>query len=277
MKKCNVIAICNQKGGVTKTTTALILGVGLAGEGKKVLLIDCDPQGDLTVSLGIKNPDELEVTLSDLMMKVLKDKPVTPSEGIITHKEGVDLIPSNLELSSMEIQLVNAMSREVTLKNYIKEAKLKERYDYVIIDCMPSLGMITINALAAADKVIIPVQAQYLPAKGMTQLIGTIGKVKRTLNPSLTIDGAILTLVDNRTNLARNIQETLRRQYGHIMRIYKTRVPVAVKAAEASAAGVSIYAYDKNNAACKAYEALTKEVIQNGEKERAGLSSSLCR
>ena len=277
MKKCNVIAICNQKGGVTKTTTALILGVGLAGEGKKVLLIDCDPQGDLTVSLGIKNPDELEVTLSDLMMKVLKDKPVTPSEGIITHKEGVDLIPSNLELSSMEIQLVNAMSREVTLKNYIKEAKLKERYDYVIIDCMPSLGMITINALVAADKVIIPVQAQYLPAKGMTQLIGTIGKVKRTLNPSLTIDGAILTLVDNRTNLARNIQETLRRQYGHIMRIYKTRVPVAVKAAEASAAGVSIYAYDKNNAACKAYEALTKEVIQNGEKERAGLSSSLCR
>ena len=277
MKKCNVIAICNQKGGVTKTTTALILGVGLAGEGKKVLLIDCDPQGDLTVSLGIKNPDELEVTLSDLMMKVLKDNPVTPSEGIITHKEGVDLIPSNLELSSMEIQLVNAMSREVTLKNYIKEAKLKERYDYVIIDCMPSLGMITINALAAADKVIIPVQAQYLPAKGMTQLIGTIGKVKRTLNPSLTIDGAILTLVDNRTNLARNIQETLRRQYGHIMRIYKTRVPVAVKAAEASAAGVSIYAYDKNNAACKAYEALTKEVIQNGEKERAGLSSSLCR
>ena len=277
MKKCNVIAICNQKGGVTKTTTALILGVGLAGEGKKVLLIDCDPQGDLTVSLGIKNPDELEVTLSDLMMKVLKDKPVTPSEGIISHKEGVDLIPSNLELSSMEIQLVNAMSREVTLKNYIKEAKLKERYDYVIIDCMPSLGMITINALAAADKVIIPVQAQYLPAKGMTQLIGTIGKVKRTLNPALTIDGAILTLVDNRTNLARSIAETLRRQYGHIMRIYKTRVPVAVKAAEASAAGVSIYAYDKNNAACKAYEALTKEVIQNGEKERAGLSSSLCR
>lgn len=277
MEKCNVIAVCNQKGGVGKTTTALNLGVGLVNEGKKVLLIDCDPQGDLTVSLGISSPDELEVTLSTLMMNILKDKPVSPSEGIISHKEGIDLIPSNIELSSMEMQLVNAMSREVTLKNYIKETGVKERYDYVIIDCMPSLGMITINALAASDKVIIPVQAQYLPAKGMTQLVSTIGKVKRNLNPELKIDGVVLTLVDKRTNLARNIGETLRNQYGHIMNIYKTHIPVAVKAAEASAAGTSIYAYDKNNSACRAYETLTKEVISHGEKERAGLSSSFCR
>ena len=261
MKKCNVIAICNQKGGVAKTTTALNLGVGLAGEGKKVLLIDCDPQGDLTVSLGIKNPDELEVTLSYLMMKVLKDKPVTPSEGIITHKEGVDLIPSNLELSSMEIQLVNAMSREVTLKNYIKEAKLKERYDYVIIDCMPSLGMITINALAAADKVIIPVQAQYLPAKGMEQLINTVERVRKYVNPNLKIDGVLMTLVDNRTNFAKEVPEIIKQSYGNRLRIFDSQIPMRIKAAETPARGVSIFSYDPKNDVAKAYDSLSRETI----------------
>lgn len=261
-----IIAICNQKGGVGKTTTAVNLGIGLAKEGKQVLLIDADPQGDLTTSLGFKDLDNLEITLADLMRKVIKEENISRGEGIIKHKEGVHLIPSNLDLSSMEISLVNAMSRELTLRNYLKN--VKSDYDYIVIDCMPSLGMITINALSAADSVIIPVQAQYLPAKGMTQLVQTIGKVKRNINPSLKIDGMVMTLVDSRTNLSKNIFETLKNQYGNFIRIYDSQIPIAVKAAEVSAKGESIYEYDKNSTVAKAYISLTKEVVRDGEKKR---------
>ena len=182
-----VIALANQKGGTGKTTTTVNLGIGLARLGKKVLLIDADPQGDLTTCLGWQNQDSLSTTLATVMEKVIRDEPFTTDEGILHHSEGVDLMPANIELSALEMSLVNAMSREFTLRTYVNEAK--KHYDVVLIDCMPSLGMITINALAAADSVIIPVQAHYLPAKGMTQLMKTIGKVKRQINPALKVDG----------------------------------------------------------------------------------------
>ncbi len=275
MKGAKIIAICNQKGGVGKTTTTVNLGIGLAKEGKRVLVIDADPQGDLTTCLGWKNGDELQTTLADLMNKTLTERPIGKGEGILHHEEGVDLLPSNLELSAMEMNLVNAMSRELTLKNCLKE--IKKDYEYIFIDCMPSLGMITVNALAAADSVMIPVQAQYLPAKGMTQLVQTIGKVQRTLNPDLRIDGIVLTLVDGRTNLAKQTLHILRNQYGNRMKIYSSQIPVAVKAAETSFQGKSIYAYDKNSSVAKAYENLTKEVIRNGEKTRDRLRTSEAR
>ena len=259
MSNCKTISVCNQKGGVGKTTTTVNLGVGLAMQGKKVLLIDADPQGDLTTCLGWQDTDGLGITLATKLTDVINETMTDPMVGILHHEEGVDLVPANLELSAMEFNLVNAMSRETTLKNYLSQ--VKNRYDYVIIDCMPSLGMVTLNALSAADSVIIPVQAQYLPAKGMTQLVQTISKVKKYINPDIKIDGMLLTLVDSRTNLAKSTVEALRANFGNQIRMYRTQIPIAVKAAETSSKGKSIYAYEPNSTVSKAYAEFTKEVL----------------
>ena len=228
--KATVLAVVNQKGGTGKTTTCENLGVGLAQEGKKVLLVDVDPQGSLTISLGYPRPDDLDTTLSELMAKVMQETPLSSGEGILHHEEGADLIPANISLSGMEVSLVNAMSRETILKQLIEPMKCQ--YDFILLDCMPSLGMLTVNALAAADNVLIPVQAQYLSAKGLEQLLQTVNKVRRQINPKLRIEGILLTMVDGRTNYAKDISNLIRETYGSKIKVFGTDIPHSVRAAE---------------------------------------------
>lgn len=255
---CRVIAIANQKGGVGKSTTTSNLGVGLAQKGKRVLLIDSDAQGSLTASLGFREPDKLEITLATVLGNIINDEEMDAGFGILQHEEGVDLLPGNIELSGLEVSLVNVMSRELVMRSYIEQ--IRDNYDYILIDCMPSLGMITINALASADSILIPVQAAYLPVKGLQQLIKTIGKVKRQINPKLDIEGILLTMVDYRTNYAKEISTMLREAYGSKVKIFKNSIPLSVRAAEISAEGVSIFKHDPKGKVAAAYEALTKEV-----------------
>ena len=254
------IALANQKGGVGKSTTTINLGVGLAKCNKKVLLIDADSQGNLTTMLGIRQPDELSATLASNIEKIILDKPLYKSEGIIKCDEGVDLLPSNIELSATEVNLVNTMSRETVLKTYLQD--IKKSYDYILIDCMPSLGMITLNALTAADSVIIPVQSHYLSAKGLEHLLKTIRKVQRQLNPKLNIEGILLTMTQDRTNFSKEIAELLKETYSKNIYIFQSEIPYSIKGAEMSAYGKSIFSFEPKGKIAKAYENLTKEVLE---------------
>lgn len=256
---CKVIAICNQKGGVSKTTTTANLGVGLVRAGKKVLVIDADPQGNLSQSLGIENPDELEVALPSIMEQIMTGEDVDVTKGIVHHKEGIDLMPCNIDLSAVDVSLVHVLSREFIMKTYVDS--MREFYDYILIDCMPSLGVITINSLTASDSVLIPVQAAYLSVKGLEQLIKTISLVKKLLNQEIQFEGILISMLNARTNYAKDIMELIREYYGEAIPIFESKIPFSVKAAETSAAGVSIFTLDKKHPVAQAYEKLTEEVI----------------
>ena len=269
MNDCKVIAVANQKGGGGKTTTTVNLGTALARQGFNVLLIDDDPQGSLTVSLGQKNPDELDFTLATVINSFIEDQAVPYYEGILEHKEGIDFLPCNIELSGVENNLMNVMSREKILKAYVDQER--KFYDYILIDCMPSLGMMTINALSASDSVIIPTQPNYLSSKGLDLLLKSITKVKRFINPELQIDGVLLTMVDGRTNNAKMVEASLRDGLGKKINVFETVIPHSVRAAECPNEGVSIFQHDPYGKVAEAYQNLMGEVltIERGKEDRS--------
>lgn len=258
---CKIIAIINQKGGCAKTTTTIHLGIGLARQGKRVLLVDADPQASMTIALGWKRPDDITVTLANLLQAVDAGNVPPPETGILHHAEGVDLIPSSIILSNFEAAMVNMECREQLMRGFL--ADMKDLYDYILIDNLPSLGLLTVNTLTAADSIIIPVQPEYLSTVGMTQLLESFQRVRRKLNPALKIEGILITMADLRSNHAYDAAKAIRASYGAKVRVFDTNIPLSVKVREASMAGVSVYAHSPKSKAALAYGQFVREVHDN--------------
>lgn len=258
---CKVIFVGARKGGVGKTMTSASLGFGLARNGKKVLCVDADSQHSLTISLGVGEPDKLQATLATVITDIINERQFDPVIGILHHSEGVDFLPSNNTLTGIELALAPIIGRETILVQYIN--KVKPFYDYIIIDTAPTLDLLTINALAAADSVIVPVCPKFLDAKGLEMLLKSVAQIRRQINPNLTIEGILLTMVDRRSRLTREVIGTIESVYGGNIKVFNNYIPNSVRAAETSSNGISIYAHDSRGKVATAYSALVAEVLSN--------------
>jgi chromosome partitioning protein len=260
MKMSKVIAVASQKGGTAKSTTCRNVATILKYMGYKVLVVDCDNQANLTDCFGIESPDKLDVTLYHLMERIIMDEDLPEKEEYIINREGVDVLPASILLSDIEIKLVSAMSREYILKAIIDE--IKEDYDYVLLDAMPSLGLMTLNVLASSDSVLIPATPEYLSAKGLELLLKTIFKIKKRINKKIDFEGILLTMFDERTNLAQEMLEMIEASYGEHIKVFRTKIPKSVKVGEANARSKSIIDYMPTNKAAIAYERFTRELLK---------------